>query len=84
MSAGENPPAFPLPSVAISDHGVAHANPGMSLRDYFAGQALAAIAGLHHGNDWGPDGKDHAPRCARKAYAIADAMLATRTGSAEQ
>jgi hypothetical protein len=54
------------------------------LRDWFAGQALAAIAGLHHGNDWGPDGKDHAPRCARKAYAIADAMLATRTGSAEQ
>lgn len=48
--------------------------PGMSLRDYFAGQALIAIANLYNSGNpkW-----DYAER-ARSAYAQADAMLAAR------
>ncbi|PWL18992.1 hypothetical protein DKP76_06995 [Falsochrobactrum shanghaiense] len=40
---------------------------GMSLRDYFAGQALA-----------GWPVTDHGPDLASKCYALADAMLAAR------
>lgn len=58
--------------------GLSMRDPGMTLRDWFAGQALVSLANEHHGNDWGPGGIEHGPRCARKAYAIADAMLAAR------
>jgi len=47
---------------------------GMTLRDYFAGQALAGImAGNYTSNslEWVP----------REAYALADAMLAAREGA---
>jgi hypothetical protein len=82
MSAGENPPAFPLPSVAISDHGIAHANPGMSLRDWFASTASEADIDAHM--QW--DGLTFERVSTREAarYAYADAMLLARTGSAEQ
>lgn len=43
---------------------------GMSLRDYFAGQALASWPVADHGSD--------ADDLARKCYALADAMLAAR------
>jgi hypothetical protein len=46
---------------------------GMSLRDYFAGQALAGICGD------GIPGGHHAPKLtAFDAYQYADAMLAAR------
>jgi hypothetical protein len=51
---------------------------GMELRDYFAGQAIIMLSTQHQGSDWGVDGKDHAPTVARKAYAIADAMMIAR------
>ena len=46
-------------------------HPGMSLRDYFAGQALALVLSQ--------DGSRIAPTLAHAAYEIADAMLAERT-----
>lgn len=46
--------------------------PGMTLRDYFAGQALAGLmANIHQGDDGAP----------KYAYFLADAMLAARTGA---
>ncbi|MDO7841110.1 hypothetical protein [Sphingomonas immobilis] len=65
MSAPENGPAFPL------DTGDA-VYPGMSLRDYFAGQALAGLSG-----HMGVRSQD-VERIATAAYARADAMLAVR------
>ena len=58
-----------------------HALKGMSLRDYFAGQALQGLSG----NPWfieqqahahGPDAVE--ANIARVAYLVADAMLAER------
>ena len=55
-------------------------DPGKTLRDWFAGQALAGwMAGpsnTHPGID-GPDGRG-AQNLARASYAMADAMLAAR------
>lgn len=48
---------------------------GMSLRDWFAGQALAGMSAGHDSNGpwaWTPD------VAAASAYAVADAMLAAR------
>jgi len=46
--------------------------PGMTLRDWFAGQALAGImaqgSGTSNAVEWAPE----------EAYAVADAMLAAR------
>jgi hypothetical protein len=66
----ENPPAFPE-SVAV-DHmdGLNFSrNKGMTLRDYFAGQALVSLA-----NDLSMDVEETCDAC----YGIADAMLAAR------
>lgn len=60
-------PAFPV------DTGTSYSR-GMSLRDWFAGQAMAALisGGLSGGNfiEWGD--------AARGAYIAADAMLEAR------
>jgi len=79
----DNPPAFPnreegggeisdgILTVAFTQH-----HTGMTLRDYFAGQALCGQL-----ESWLPDTKvaDGAiPRHARLAYEFADAMLAER------
>jgi hypothetical protein len=61
-------PAFPISRENESWH-----SPGMSLRDWFAGQALAGIlSGLPVGKEV-PD-----PWLARECYRAADAMLAFR------
>lgn len=63
-------PAFPRVPWDVNDY-TGDGSPGMTLRDYFAGQALASmdtdgytLTGIH--------------RLARRAYDIADAMLAER------
>jgi hypothetical protein len=48
---------------------------GMSLRDYFAGQALAGIMSVDDAMTYGPN------IAAKTAYQAADAMLAAREAS---
>lgn len=63
-------PAFPLPNCSWNDAG------GMSLRDYFAGQAMA---GMSRVGPWALiEDESIAPKFARAAYVLADAMLAER------
>jgi hypothetical protein len=75
MVAPENPPAFPC-AVPI---GFQFANDGMTLRDWFAGQALTGWLG--HGDTKPGDQMEHSKAygaMARQVYAMADAMLAER------
>lgn len=51
---------------------------GMTLRDYFAGKSLVAIAGLWKGNI-GDFDNEAADRTAKAAYRMADAMIAARS-----
>jgi hypothetical protein len=80
MSGAANPPAFP-PAITVSASGdFYHGFDGMTLRDWFAGQALNACIEHSYGNDWGKDGKEWPGLVAQRAYRIADAMLAARGG----
>lgn len=66
MSSNDGGPAFPVPWET--------ANNGMSLRDWFAGQAMAAfIRRAVSADDWG--------RLAPASYEAADAMLAARNST---
>ena len=70
-----NPPAFPIPDVRTHDGmGISEGSPGMTLRDWFAGQALAGSMAFHGslGMGFGPG------EVAARAYEIADAMLGDR------
>jgi len=60
-------PAYPIwqPDMDLGDT----AGPGMSLRDWFAGQVLAAVYA---------EGRGSIPPVVDRAYEIADAMLAER------
>mgnify|MGYP000272854830 CR=1 FL=1 len=76
MSTNDGGPAFPaLTMLCGSDTVVASchnsAQPGMSLRDWFAGQAIIALYQTDRSEY--PTSKD-----AEQAYRIADAMLAAR------
>lgn len=75
----ENPQAFPTPEQrAFDGAGLVEGNPGMTLRDYFAGQALAGVlTSCAHPQSTGPVGLD-ATAYAKLAFSIADAMLAVR------
>jgi hypothetical protein len=75
MKKHDGGPAFPSDGAAD-----AVSYWGMSLRDYFAGQALhaGADAVCDELSEPGRDGIAHAERHARAAYLIADAMLAER------
>lgn len=65
----DNPPAFPIP--LINEPGAYPAEPGMSLRDWFAGHALFLR--------YGPRGTTAScEEMASFAYQMADAMLAER------
>lgn len=66
MSGGEKPPAFPVAPI-LPD--VREGSDGMTLRDWFAGQALGSLRRHHTGHeDW----------FAAEAYRQADAMLDAR------
>jgi hypothetical protein len=72
MGASFNPPAFPHVTQskrAGSDTIYTHVSEGMTLRDWFAGQALVSF-GKH---DIALD-----KHLADRAYALADAMLIAR------
>lgn len=66
-------PAYPIwtPDMNLGND----AGPGMSLRDWFAGQALVGLC-AHDGT--------HGVHCVKtttdRAYEVADAMLAARNG----
>jgi hypothetical protein len=66
-------PAFPLVAPGPNESHTLH--PGMSLRDWFAGQA---IAGMFRHQGWINCVDDDQEEVARRAYIIADAMLAAR------
>jgi hypothetical protein len=70
---GDNPKlAFPLAVGDVSQY--QHIDAGMTLRDYFAAQAIGAIA-----SDYlRATGNMHPEHAAAAAYEIADAMLAER------
>lgn len=78
MSKKDGGPAFPHPNPEYAqDWGRKDRTPpfgGMSLRDWFAGQALLAIIEAD-GAQYFHTSEDH----AQIAYAHADAMLAERT-----
>jgi hypothetical protein len=62
-------PAFPEPSRSWQ-----YASNGMTLRDWFAGQALAAM------ELWSGVKPSHVGQFADAAYRYADAMIAARKG----
>lgn len=67
-------PAFPVQSIYSEDHGTN--SRGMTLRDYFAGQALTNVDVRIPMSD---DDDTPSPRAiANYMYVIADAMLASR------
>lgn len=68
----DNPSAFP----ACNEANV-NGTMGMTLRDWFAGQALAAVI-RQCATDTGVRKDGPEVHFARKAYALADAMLAER------
>ena len=63
-------PAFPISIAGYGDNGCY----GMSLRDWFAGQASVIMIGYHTGND----GICEVDAAAAASYALADAMLRAR------
>ena len=73
-------PAFPMPMSYSPDTGPMAGQDGMSLRDWFAGQAISGLAPLFY--DSAPDADnpdgDDPEQIARTAYLLADAMLAAR------
>jgi len=68
MNSNDGGPAFPLPLGSQTTQG----NEGMSLRDYFAGQALAGMCANEI------DGCRSFQECAEYAYKHADAMIVAR------
>ena len=77
MSKPENPPAFPETREHLSE-----SKPGMTLRDWFAGQALAGTMANRDGRAWETAAKrlgvEPDAALARGMYVMADAMLAER------
>ena len=79
----DNPSAFPHDLLRDDDAYPTHdASPGMSLRDWFAGQALPTIIAVCAGDTSITARPSTEVYFAEKAYLLADAMLAARTGGA--
>jgi hypothetical protein len=68
-------PALPTADAYHPSGQIAYGRKGMSLRDWFAGQALAGLLAGRFSTG------DKAPNWANSSYAIADAMLKARGGA---
>lgn len=79
MTDAKNPYAFPGERYELNGH-ITYQE-GMTLRDYFAGQALPSVMHLCAKDTMLP-GESIEVSFARKAYDIAEAMLAARKGVA--
>lgn len=78
-------PAFPLPfrpSDWDAEIDFTIPFPGMSLRDYFAGQAIGHISAYAMADQWGKSGPEWRFAAAQEAYKFADAMLEARKTTA--
>jgi hypothetical protein len=77
MSKDTSGPAFPNLGVKDGYGNVVGAQKGMTLRDYFAGQALpSVITALQYSEPRG--GETWNQMVAREVYAAADAMIEAR------
>ncbi len=74
-------PAFPAQPIMHYPDGTSMVTNqgGMSLRDYFAGQALDIAAEAEANSPTGPNGVQSYEGAARRAYRYADAMLKARS-----
>lgn len=72
MSKETGGPAFPIDRIAVNKE---FGSSGMTLRDYFAGQAMEGYNKCIRDYGWG---EDILLEHAKQAYAIADAMLKAR------
>jgi hypothetical protein len=78
MSAPTNDGGPAFPSVGEGFGNPSYSAPGMKLRDWFAGQALAGAVGFSPSD---PFRRYHQPEeVAAACYRFADAMLAAREG----
>lgn len=78
-AAKDGGPAFPGGSVLAGNHGAYdELSDGMTLRDYFAAQALT---GLMANPDITPNSHEQIQKAARRLYEFADAMLAARAAA---
>jgi hypothetical protein len=76
MSAiNDGGPAFPSADSQHPNGDVEYGKPGMTLRDWFAGQALAGYFANAH------TPHQNATDCADYMYRVADAMLKARGGT---
>ena len=69
-------PAFPFEYETSDGARITHN--GMSLRDYFAGQALIGYLHASAQSGFGPPNEYQAKEAARNSYVVADAMIAER------
>lgn len=84
MSEKDGGPAFPVPVAVDNMDGLNYGTGGMSLRDYFAGQALAGVLRypaiertIEIASAQGGDEAVNA-QLSRISFSLADAMLAER------
>jgi len=68
----KNPPAFPVTGDNYAD---SYCGEGMTLRDYFAAQAMQAFI---DSSEWQSTVREISSDVAFNAYALADAMLKAR------
>lgn len=74
-------PAFSVQPFTTNSHEWSDGSEGMSLRDWFAGQALiGSVLEDDRAEEIGKDGQTFAQISAWRAYRFADAMLEAREG----
>lgn len=78
MSTPLNPPAFPQTDFVYPNGNIQYGNPGMTLRDYFAAKAMAALLSNPASYDALGHWRQETTTVSEMAYEIADDMLAER------